>query len=43
MKRCTVTMRHMDLDLLLHDLHDLCFALLCSVMTQEKDLKHRML
>ena len=43
MNRCAVTMRHMDLDLLLHDLHDLCFALLCSDMTREKDLKHRML
>ena len=43
MNRCTVTMRHMDLDLLLHGLNDLCTALLCSDMTQGKDLKHRML
>ena len=43
MNRCKVTMRHMDLDLLLHDLNDLCFALMCSDMTQEEDLKHRML
>ena len=44
MNRCTVTMRHENLEFLLCSFkEELCFALLCPDQTHEKDLNHRML
>ncbi len=44
MDRYTVTMRHKHFEFLQCSFEkELCFALLCSDKTHEKDLKHRML